>query len=363
LKERLTRQGVEIVTRVIGAEEDWDAAPPDGLPDVVILDQAVTATRGWEILRIFKENPQTHNIPVLFYSLDGEGDTGAFLDVGFLTKPVKKTQLAEMLVGQGLLDNQSDAPDARKILIVEDDADILDMHTRIVQTQLPHCKVLQAGNGLEALHVMTQECPDLVLLDLMMPELDGFGVLEAMRAAPATRNIPVVILTAQVLTEEDMARLNRGTVSILGKGLFSAEETLQHIETVLAHRRKTASETQRLVHGAMAFIHTHYMEPLTRGEIATHVGLSERHLTRCFQQEVGVTPMTYLNRYRIKQAKGLLERGDMGITDVALEVGFSSGGYFTRVFREEMGVSPRAYQGGDLRNGGLSEKYKKSSEK
>jgi len=168
-----------------------------------------------------------------------------------------------------------------------------------------------------------------------------------MRAAPATRNIPVVILTAQVLTEEDMARLNRGTVSILGKGLFSAEETLQHIGTVLARRRKVVSEVQRLVHKAMAFIHTHFMDPLTRGEIAAHVGLSERHLTRCFQQEVSVTPMTYLNRYRIRQAKTLLENGDMGITEIAMAVGFSSGGYFTRVFRQEMGISPRAYQCGD----------------
>jgi AraC-like DNA-binding protein len=191
-----------------------------------------------------------------------------------------------------------------------------------------------------------------VLLDLMMPELDGFGVLEAMRDDPATQRIPVVILTAQVLTEADMVRLNRGMVSILSKGLFSTEETLQHIETMLARRRKTVLEVQRLVHKAMAFIHTNHMEPLTRGGIAAHVGLSERHLTRCFQQEVGMTPMTYLNRYRIQQAKALLESGDMGITDVAMAVGFSSGGYFTRVFRQEMGVSPREYQSSSAKNPG-----------
>jgi len=207
--------------------------------------------------------------------------------------------------------------------------------------------VLQAHNGREALNILRQEQPDLVLLDLMMPELDGFGVLEAMRDDPATQRIPVVILTAQVLTEDDMARLNRGMISILSKGLFSTEETLQHIETMLAHRRKTVLEVQRLVHKAMALIHTRYMDTLTRGEIAAHVGLSERHLTRCFQQEVGVTPMTYLNRYRIQQAKALLDAGDMGITEVAMAVGFSSGGYFTRVFRQEIGVSPREYLSAD----------------
>ncbi|HOT93217.1 MAG TPA: substrate-binding domain-containing protein [Anaerolineae bacterium] len=344
LQEYLSHQGVEIVTWGRETGGDWCAALSERTPDAVILDQAVTAARGWEIFRMFKENPQTHHVPIVFYTLDGESDSGALLDVDFLTKPIRKAQLTELLIGQGLLGRPNEGAEGGMILVVEDEADILDMHTRLVQAQLPDYKVLQARNGLEALRVMRQERPDLVLLDLMMPELDGFGVLEAMRSDPATRNVPVVILTAQVLTEEDMARLNRGTVSILGKGLFSAEETLQHIESVLTRRRKTVSEIQRLVHKAMAFIHAHYMDPLTRGEIAAHVGLSERHLTRCFQQAVGVTPMTYLNRYRIQQARVLLEKGDMGITEIAMEVGFSSGGYFTRVFHQEMGISPRAYQ-------------------
>ena len=261
-----------------------------------------------------------------------------------------------MLGNRGLLEDKSDLSKTRKILVVEDDADILSMHSRILQTQLSHYQVLQARNGLEALQIMAEERPDLVLLDLMMPELDGFGVLEKMQAEPATRNIPVVILTSQVLTEEDMARLNRGTVSILGKGVFNAEETLKHIKSVLDHRRKTSTHNRRLVHKAMAFIHTNYMEPLRRDEIAARVGLSERHLNRCFQEEIGVTPMTYLNRYRIKQAKTLLESSQMGITEIAMAVGFSSSGYFIRVFRKETGITPHAYQLGDHRDGNMSEK-------
>jgi len=93
----------------------------------------------------------------------------------------------------------------------------------------------------------------------------------------------------------------------------------------------------------MAYIHTFYTEPISRSDVAAHVGLSERHLTRCFHQETGLTPITYLNRYRVKQAKALLDAGDKGITEVAVEVGFSSSSYFTRVFRDEVGVSPRAY--------------------
>jgi AraC-like DNA-binding protein len=78
--------------------------------------------------------------------------------------------------------------------------------------------------------------------------------------------------------------------------------------------------------------------------VASHVGVSARHLTRCFQQEVGLSPIAYLNRYRVRQAKQLLEAGDSSITEVAEAVGFASSGYFTDAFRREVGMSPREYQ-------------------
>jgi AraC-like DNA-binding protein len=177
----------------------------------------------------------------------------------------------------------------------------------------------------------------------MMPVLDGFAVLEEMRKIESTRNIPVVVITGQSLTKEDMSRLNSGVASVLGKGMFSVAETLQHLADALAHKRKPGSESQHMALKAMAYIHAFYTEPISRRDVAAHVGLSERHLTRCFHQEVGLTPITYLNRYRVKQAKVLLDAGEKGITEIAVEVGFSSSSYFTRVFRDEAGVSPREY--------------------
>jgi AraC-like DNA-binding protein len=168
-----------------------------------------------------------------------------------------------------------------------------------------------------------------------------------MRGEEMTRNIPVIVLTGQVLTEEDMARLNRGAASVLGKGLFSAEETLAHIEAALAHKVKLNIETRQAVRKAMAYVHTHFAEQISLAEIAAHVGLSEQHLIRCFRKEVGITPIDYLKRYRIRQAKTLLEAGEKSITEVALEVGFSDGSYFARVFRGEVGVSPSAYRKGE----------------
>lgn len=181
----------------------------------------------------------------------------------------------------------------------------------------------------------------------MMPELDGFGVLESMREEETSRNIPVIVLTGQVLTEEDMARLNRSVASVLGKGLFSVEETLRQIEATLAHRSRLNVETQQVVRRGMAYVHTHYAEQVRLNEIAAYVGLSEQHLIRSFRKEIGITPIEYLKRYRIKQAKTLLEEGNESITKIALEVGFSDSGYFARVFRRETGMSPSAYRRGE----------------
>jgi transcriptional regulator GlxA family with amidase domain len=82
------------------------------------------------------------------------------------------------------------------------------------------------------------------------------------------------------------------------------------------------------------------------------VAITERYLTHCFHQEMGITPMTYLNRYRVKRAKTLLEQGKLSITEVAMAVGFSDGSYFNRVFRQEAGLAPGAYQRG-VRTGSI----------
>ncbi|MBN1978680.1 MAG: substrate-binding domain-containing protein [Anaerolineae bacterium] len=344
LCDHLTQQGLDVTVHHMSEEEaeaDWLAWLLAGAPEAVVLDREVASERGWRILKVLKGNPATRHVPVLFYALAEDGSSGSMLEIDYLTKPMGTVELAEALVCNGLLDGE------KKILVVDDEPGILEMHARVVESQSPDYHVLRARNGREALEKMRDEQPDLVLLDLMMPELDGFGVLEAMRGAEMTRNIPVIVLTGQVLTEEDMARLNRGAASVLGKGLFSAEETLAHIEATLAHKAKLNVETQQAVRKAMAYVHTHFAEQVSLAEIAAHVGLSEQHLIRCFRKEVGITPIDYLKRYRIRQAKALLEAGEKSITEVALEIGFSDGSYFARVFRGEVGVSPSAYRRGE----------------
>jgi YesN/AraC family two-component response regulator len=281
---------------------------------------------------------------VLFYALPASPEQGAgsLLALDHLAKPLDAATLARAVQRYGLGADRQDGK--RTILVVDDDPSIREMHMRVVQTALPDSRVLQASNGRIALEIMQHERPALVLLDLMMPELDGMGVLAAMQADEKLRGIPVIILTAQTLMQEEMALLAGGVTAVLQKGLFTAEETLAHIEQALARDKRLGSETQRMVRRAMAYIHEHYAEPLAREDVASHVGVSARHLTRCFQQEVGLSPIAYLNRYRVRQAKQLLEAGASSITEVAEAVGFASSGYFTDAFRREAGMSPREYQ-------------------
>jgi len=227
---------------------------------------------------------------------------------------------------------------------VDDEPNTLDLHTRIVQAHSPSNRVLKALGGREALESLAHEMIDLVLLDLQMSEMDGFGVLEKMRANELWQKIPVIVITGQALTETEMARLNRGVTVILEKGLFSLDETVNHISAALEDKRRLSGEAQRLVRKAMAFIHEHYTDSISRRDIALHISIAEDYLTYCFRQELGTTPMKYLQRYRVNRARQFLKENEKSITEIALLVGFSDSGYFSRIFHRETGMSPEAFR-------------------
>jgi signal transduction histidine kinase/DNA-binding LacI/PurR family transcriptional regulator/CheY-like chemotaxis protein len=340
LHDHLADHGYPVVRLEIDKESSsWISPLLNARPGAIILDASLATQFGWEIIKALKENPFTQDVPVLFYSLQTQ--QGSILELDYLTKPLGSSELIQALARQGLDVNSS--AEGKTILLVDDEAGILEMHARLIQTQFPVCRVLRAHDGRQALEVIRQEFPNLVLLDLMMPELDGFGVLDAIRTDESMRNIPVVVLTGQVLTDEDMARLNQGVAAILQKGIFTIQETMAHVESALARTPRLGSEMQRIVRRAMAYIHKHYAEPFSRQEMARQLGLSERYLTRCFHKEMRITPVEYLNRYRLKQAKAMLRKG-ANVTETALAVGFSSVSYFTRLFEKELGVSPGAYR-------------------
>jgi signal transduction histidine kinase/AraC-like DNA-binding protein len=340
LREHLVQRGYEVRLLWLDEAPDWLAQLVAARPGVIVLDMSLVPSQGWEVLKALKSQPETLHIPVLFCTLSQEG--GAVLELDYLLKPIGLTDLTQVLDQQWLASEGHQI--GKTILIVDDDAQTVEMHARMVQSHSSTHRILKARHGREALELVQREHTDLVLLDLMMPELDGFGVLEAMRTDPVTRDIPVIVLTGQVLTEKDMAQLNRGVTTVLSKGLFSVDETLAHIEAALAQKRRLKVEAQQLVRQAMAYLHEHYAQPISREDVARHVNMNEDYLTFCFRKELGMTPIAYLNRYRINQAKQLLATRPLSITEVALEVGFYDHSYFSRVFRREVGMSPDAYR-------------------
>jgi YesN/AraC family two-component response regulator len=267
---------------------------------------------------------------------------GSLFELDYLTKPIEISELTKALDQHWLMADANRT--TYNILVVDDEPGTLEMHARVVQAHSDSNRVLKARNGKEALDLLHHEIVDLVLLDLQMPEMDGFEVLEAMRTLESTRKIPVIVMTGKVLSETEMERLNQGVAAVLAKGLFSIEETIEHISTALEQKRRISGEAKRLVRLAMVYLHNHYSEPISRRDMAKHIGITEDHLTFCFRQELGITPILYLQRYRINQAKRLLKDSNQSITEIAFSVGFSDSGYFSRIFRRETGIPPEKFR-------------------
>jgi signal transduction histidine kinase/AraC-like DNA-binding protein len=344
LRDYLLQRTYQVQELAIKDHPDWITEILLSPPGALVLAARPAEEKGWQLIKLLKQNPATRYMPVVFYSLSEEKGLGSILELDYLSKPTRSSDLVQAMERQGI--SLHSGLNGRKILIVDDDPHILNLQERMIHTHLKDCEVTKAHNGREALAIMEELQPALVLLDLMMPEMDGFAVLEAMRNHERLRNIPVIVLTAQILTSVEMSRFQRGVAAVLSKGLYNPEEVFSQVDAALSRSKHLGNEAQRITRQAMAYIHEYYADPVTREQIASHVGLSERHLNRCFNEETGMSIMTYLNRYRVRQAKTLLEKGDLSIEDIAIEVGFSSSSYFGRVFRQEIGISPGAYQRG-----------------
>jgi DNA-binding LacI/PurR family transcriptional regulator/signal transduction histidine kinase/AraC-like DNA-binding protein len=231
------------------------------------------------------------------------------------------------------------------ILLVDDEPMLLEMHAQLIREQIPFAKVATAENGEDALERMRHQPPDLVMLDLGMPGMDGFRVLETMQKQETTRSIPVIILTGQSLSEADMARLRGRVEAVLNKGLLRTDEVLAQLRKALSRSQGGLSGDMRaLMRKSIAYIQEHYDEPLSRENVARYVGVSAGYFSRSFHKEAGISFQEYLNRYRIHRARTLLAEGRINVTDVAFSVGFQNVSYFCQVFRQVVGVSPRVYQ-------------------
>ncbi|HSJ10231.1 MAG TPA: response regulator, partial [Longimicrobiales bacterium] len=191
-------------------------------PDVITLDVLMPGMDGWSVLQRLKSDPELASIPVVMISVLDERPLGFSLGAtGYLTKPVERQALAELL--RRVLPRGAAAP----VLVVEDDPATRDVLRRALEAE--GYRVEEAGNGRIGMEAVARETPALVLLDLVMPEVDGFEFLAALRATADGRAVPVVVVTAKELTAEDRRRLNGGVHAILEKARLRGDELVARL--------------------------------------------------------------------------------------------------------------------------------------
>ncbi len=127
------------------------------------------------------------------------------------------------------------------MLVVDDEPDAVRLIRRVLESRSGY-RVIEATGGADALNSVAKNRPDVVLLDLMMPDIDGFGVLEQIKSDGATKDTPVIVITAKELTEEDRARLRGNVTAMFNKGSLNAERLLGEIATALSRLEKPVAE-------------------------------------------------------------------------------------------------------------------------
>ena len=191
-------------------------------PDLITLDVMMPEMDGWEVLSKLQNNKVTKNIPVIMLTMANEPDIGFSLGAtDYLTKPVDWKRLSK------ILEKHEIQTGSQSILIVEDDEVTRDMLKKSLE--MNEFKVIEAKNGKEGLERVEKAKPALILLDLMMPEMDGFEFAEKLRENKEWLDIPVVVITAKDLTSEDHSRLKGNVEAIMQKGSYSRNELLSEV--------------------------------------------------------------------------------------------------------------------------------------
>ncbi|MFZ1614673.1 MAG: response regulator [Holophaga sp.] len=226
----------EGLSRMLSQEGFWVAVAADGEeglklartlhPDVITLDVVMPGLDGWQVLAQAKEDPELAAIPVVLLTMTDDRARGFALGAAeYLCKPISRDKLLQVLNHLGM------KPTDKPLLLVEDNPLTLDALSRMLEAE--GWEVRSARNGIQALEHLQLEHPSLVMLDLMMPGMDGFHLVAHMQQDDTLRHIPVMVLTAKDLTQEDLDRLTGPPVQqILRKGDCSKTELLGAVRTL-----------------------------------------------------------------------------------------------------------------------------------
>jgi CheY-like chemotaxis protein/nitrogen-specific signal transduction histidine kinase len=201
---------------------------------LITLDIMLPNMDGWEFLSRIKRVPALRRIPVVIISIAADRNKGFSLGAAaVLEKPISRQALYESLVDLGLFPLSQGQ--TLKVLVVDDDPKAVELIA--VRIKGLASTVLRASGGREAIQTARRELPDVIVLDLMMPEVTGFDVVEALKKDPNTARIPILVVTAKRITDEDRTKLSGRVMTIMEKAGFDSEHFISEVRRAMSGRR------------------------------------------------------------------------------------------------------------------------------
>ena len=258
------------------------------------------------------------------------------------------------------------------VLIVEDHADVADYVAACVREQY---QVMLARNGQAGIERALETIPDLIISDVMMPEKDGFEVVEALKNDERTSHIPIILLTAKADVESRIKGLRRGADAYLSKP-FNQEELLVTVGNLLEMRRKLQEKYGKLEIGNLEIgkqtaeapssltPHPSSLEDVflqkfrsiveanlsdtdfEMPQLERALAMSRSHIFRKVKALTGKSPSLFIRSIRLHHGRHLLQTTSLTVSEIAFEVGYSALNNFSDAFMEEFGERPTAVRGG-----------------
>ncbi|MBN2744759.1 MAG: response regulator [Marinilabiliaceae bacterium] len=244
-----------------------------------------------------------------------------------------------------------------RLLLAEDDADV---RAYLVNELSSLYRVVEVENGKLAWKNALRDKPDVVVSDVMMPEMTGLELCRKLKGHPDTAHVPVILLTALAKDEDVVEGLGQGAdaylpkpfnIEVLKSTIARLLQSRQMLMMKFAHDKELAlddmkldSADEKLIEKVMGAIQAHLHDSeLSVEMISKHIGISRVHLHRKLKELTGQSPRDFIKNIRLKQAAKLLTVPGANVSEVAFTVGFSSHSYFTNCFREYFGVSPTEF--------------------
>ena len=219
--------------------------------------------------------------------------------------------------------------------------------------------IFEAGNGIEGLQQVEEEEPDIIISDIMMPEMDGLEMTRKLKNQLKTSHIPIILLTAKASQEQKLEGLEEGADSYIPKP-FNKRHLQIRVKKLIELRKKLQDTYKSpmavdVQEGQISRLDRKFLNKISKiveeqkdrelsvEELSEMIGLSRVHLYRKIKKLTGMSVSEFANSIKLRLSLELLKNSGNSISQIAYEVGFSSPSYFTKCFKEQFGISPSDY--------------------